>query len=64
MTMATTPHYWDCECPFRYIHPRNEESCPVCHAHHDEQPDSRTNETLIYLQPSLINLLTSEEQAL
>ena len=47
----TTNQYWDCECAdgagsgnFTYIHPAKENSCKLCGATREEQPDSRVHE--------------------
>ena len=36
--------YWDCECEHDYIHPKTLESCPICEAEQDDQPDSIAEE--------------------
>ena len=37
----TTPYFWDCDCPDRYIHPASSKSCNRCGAVRDEDhPDS------------------------
>jgi len=41
-----TDVYWDCECEKDYIHLHSEESCPVCKAQQEEQPDSHVSEVL------------------
>lgn len=40
----TDPNYWDCECQHFFIHPKGMESCPICGAHQDDQPNSRVAE--------------------
>jgi len=41
-----TDEYWDCECEKDYIHLRLQESCPVCKAESEDQPDSRVQEVI------------------
>lgn len=41
-----TDEYWDCECEKDYIHLHSEESCPVCKALQEDQPNSRVSEVL------------------
>ncbi len=41
-----TTEYWDCECEKNYIHLRSEESCPVCQALQEDQPNSHVSEVL------------------
>jgi len=41
-----TDEYWDCECEKNFIHLRSQESCPVCKAEQEDQPDSRVSEVL------------------
>lgn len=41
-----TDVYWDCECEKDYIHLRSQESCPVCKAEQEDQPNSRVSEVL------------------
>ena len=36
----TTPKYWDCNCDKHYMQHAFVETCPVCGAIKDEQPDS------------------------
>lgn len=43
-----TDEYWDCECEKDFIHLRSQESCPVCKAEQEDQPDSRVLEVLKY----------------
>lgn len=43
-----TVYYWDCECEKDYIHLRLQESCPVCKAESEDQPDSRVPEVIKY----------------
>lgn len=43
-----TDEYWDCECEKGFIHRRSQESCPVCKAEQEDQPDSRVSEVLKY----------------
>ena len=45
----TTDTYWDCECEQNYIHAKNEQLCPRCHAIPGEQPDSRIAEVQVML---------------
>jgi hypothetical protein len=39
--------YWDCNCMTDYIHSYSEESCPICHAHNSECPDSHYEEVIL-----------------
>jgi hypothetical protein len=41
-----TNEYWDCECEKNFIHSRLEDSCAICQAERENQPDSRVNEVL------------------
>ena len=41
-----TDKYWDCECEKDYIHLRLQESCPICKAESEDQPDSRVPEVI------------------
>ena len=41
-----TDEYWDCECEKDFIHLRSQESCPVCKAEQEDQPNSRFSEVL------------------
>lgn len=41
MNAKAADMYWDCNCDENYIHPKAEETCTVCGAHQEEQPDSR-----------------------
>ena len=43
-----TGEYWDCECEKDFIHLRSQESCPICKAEQEDQPDSRATEVLKY----------------
>ena len=40
--------YWDCECKHNYIHPKTVETCEICEAEQDEQPDSIVQEVKIW----------------
>jgi len=40
--------YWDCECKHDYIHPKTVETCEICEAEQDEQPDSIAQEVKIW----------------
>ena len=43
-TFKTTSEYWDCQCSDKFIHPTSTQSCLVCGAKKEDQPDSRVNE--------------------
>jgi len=43
----TSPDYWDCECDVHYIHPLDDEECPVCGAVREDSPDSMLDEISI-----------------
>ena len=43
-----TDEYWDCECEKDFIHLRSQESCLICKAEQEDQPDSRVLEVLKY----------------
>jgi len=54
--IETTPDYWDCECADNYIHRKTDTlECLICQSSQEEQPDSRTNEVALHLQPVVIN---------
>jgi len=42
--ITTTPEFWDCECPDKYIRPAFLAGCLKCGAEKDEMPDSRIEE--------------------
>lgn len=42
--MELDNRYWDCECENHYIHPKTVETCAICGAEQDEQPDSIAQE--------------------
>jgi hypothetical protein len=45
-----TPLFWDCECREDcYIHPYYQQNCPKCNATHDDQPESRADEVLRFV---------------
>ncbi len=44
--ITLTDEYWDCECEKDFIHLRLQESCPVCKAESEDQPDSRVQEVI------------------
>jgi len=49
--IITHPEYWDCECFFDYIHPKERDGgkCPRCGAYEDDQPDSLIREVEDYV---------------
>lgn len=52
-----TSLFWDCECKDNYIHRVTDNVCIRCGAVRDEQPDSRVNEVLAWIetQEDIIN---------
>lgn len=54
--LCTTPLFWDCECENNYIHPASDESCILCGAIREEQPDSRVDEVLQQHIPQPVDL--------
>lgn len=47
--LQLTDKFWDCECEENYIHPYSEDTCPICGAERDTQPDSCVNEVVALL---------------
>lgn len=47
---VTNPHFWDCECEDRYIHPKSDKTCSRCGSESCDQPDSRDDEVMRYLK--------------
>lgn len=52
----TTPKYWNCECEDHYIKPAVMNSCTVCGALREYQPDSRVDEVIPALKTELAGL--------
>ena len=43
----TTPLFWDCECPQKFIHPKSVDRCKKCLKTKEESPDSRLDEVCV-----------------
>jgi hypothetical protein len=46
---ATTPLFWDCECPKDFIKPKSKKICMKCRQIPEEAPDSRVKEVILWL---------------
>lgn len=47
--ITTTPLFWDCECKENFIHPNTDFMCLECMCVQDEQPESRVEEVIRYI---------------
>ena len=57
--ILTVEEFWDCECEIDFIQRKTVHGhCNACGFSHDEMPDSRLSEILIYYP----ELLTKEER--
>jgi len=53
--------FWDCDCEENFTHRKSEvKQCPICKSRHDDCPDARLYEMLIY-NP---NMMTEREREL
>lgn len=50
-TFKTDPLYWECECEWRYVHPKEIQSCPVCRARAADMPDARVSDVKYQYHP-------------
>jgi hypothetical protein len=66
IAFATTCLFWDCECVEDYIHPANENECPICDSKREDQPPSRVQEVIRYssrLPRGLVGIVESMQEA-
>lgn len=57
--IVLNPDFWDCECETNYIHSKQLDECPVCHAWQEEQPDSIQNEVEKFFSDTQADLIAS-----
>jgi len=62
MDIILNPNYWDCECESDYIHPNTDKKCNRCGALREEQPESRKDEVIDYVNKKSVLIIQHRQK--